>query len=171
MVTISEVSYRKSIIENSDSEMDVNMELDLDGESMVVVKSPKAAMVGKLVKPAKRPMAGSKTNPKKKDGVKKDAMKAKAKPKANAVQTPTKGMDTAEMVAEALASLKSHKGITLASIRNYLYKKYDAHGKRRDNLIKDTLKELFATGELGNLEPSQDGDLKFNNRFWYTPNK
>lgn len=173
MVTISEVSYRKSIIENSDNEMDVDMELNLDDESTVVVKSTKAARPLKSPKAARKTMpkivVTKKTVPKKKDGVKKDAMKTKAKPKPKAVESSSKCMNTAEMVFQALASLKSRKGITMQSIRNYILKNFGVQGKQRNNLIKEALKELFQTGEVGNLEPSQDGDLKFNNRFWFAP--
>lgn len=195
MVTISEVSYRKSIYENSDSEMDVDMELKLDEENMVVVKSPMVTQGGKAARPLRSPKAVRKTVARKsvapvikvskaiKGGkvvkppknspktVKKTvvAMKIKATPNAKADESKSKHTSTAEMVTEALVSLKSRKGITMASIRNYIQQHYGVQSKRRDNSMKDVLKELFQNGELGNLEPSKDGALKFNNRFWFTP--
>lgn len=183
-----EVSYRKSVIENSDSEMEVDMELKLNDENMVV-KSPKAAeaakkrnapLVGKVAKAHRSPKAArkltsktevKKTVSKKKDGVKEDTMKTKAKPKAKAVESKSKGKTTAEMVFEALGSLKSRKGITMASIRNYLSKNFGIEGTKRDTFIKNALRASFADKELGNLEPSDDGELKFNKRFWFTPKK
>lgn len=86
--------------------------------------------------------------------------KPKAKPKPHSNNPPV-----AEMVQNALDSLKSRQGCSLIAIRKYITENYDGEmTKQRQNLIKKFMSEEFEAGRI-KMTNDDETTINFKKRF------
>lgn len=170
----NEIEFRLS---NNETPMDIDIMSENMSKVVLKTKEDSAAAETTMKKrriskrvPAKK-VDVEKVAVKKADGKKVDGKKVPSKGKENIKPSIEKirNQSTSEMVSDALQKIKNRKGFTLASIRNYILKKYSTKlNKLRQNNMKRFMHDEFEAGRLTMV--GFDGDkLNLSKRFAYKP--